>query len=217
MNNQKVYILGSGRFGSRAFHYLKPRFQQANMTVVDKKIDRLKPIVAHGGRAVAMDAVFFLTAAKAKMDLDDWIVPAVPIHLAFEWLRRELKSACRVIPVPKKLETLLPNAMKGTEGQIYASNADFICPDNCPEPADYCIATGEPRPQVLCDTLSSLKLPGFHATGIVSSQLAPGVGGYQWRTLYRALKEIKAHPGDMLFSTACKCHGVMHAFRYSPS
>ena len=217
MNNQKVYIFGNGRFGSRAFHFLTPRFQHANMTVVDKKIDCLKPIIAQGSHAVAMDAVSFLTAAKAKMDLDDWIVPAVPIHLAFEWLQQELQSACRAIPVPKALENLLPNAMRGTDGQIYVSNADFICPDDCPEPAAYCTVTGEPRPQVLCDTLSCLKLPGFLATCIVSSQLAPGVGGYQWRTLCRALEDIKAHPGDMLVSTACKCHGVMHALRYCPT
>lgn len=217
MNNQKVYILGSGRFGRRAFNYLKPRFQKANITVVDQRFDRLKPIIADGGQAVAMDAVSFLTAAKAKLDLDDWIVPAVPIHLAFEWLQQELKSECRPIPVPEELEALLPNVMKGTDGQIYTSNADFICPDDCPEPVNYCTVTGEPRPQVLCDTLSSLKLPGFHATGLVSLQLAPGVGGYQWRALCRALKDIKAHPGGMLFSTACKCHGVMHAFRYCPS
>jgi len=217
MNNQKVYILGSGRFGRRAFNFLEPRYQRANITVVDKKFDCLKPIIAHGGHAVAMDAVSFLTTAKAKMDLDDWIVPAVPIHLAFEWLQQELKSEYRAIPVTKELETLLPNVMKGTDGQIYVSNADFICPDDCPEPTDYCTVTGEPRPQVLCDTLASLELPGVHATCIVSSQLAPGVGGYQRRTLCRALKEIKAHPGDMLVSTACKCHGVMHALRYCPS
>lgn len=135
MINRKVYILGSGRFGSRAFINLKPRFQLANMTVVDKRVGRLKPIIEDGGHAVAMNAVSFLTTAKTKMDLNDWIIPAVPIHLAFEWLQQELKSAYRSIPVPKELENLLPNAMRGTDGQIYVSCADFICPDDCPEPA----------------------------------------------------------------------------------
>ena len=218
MNKQKAYILGSGSFGSRAFNSLQPRFQKANITVMDKSLSALKGIIANRGHTVVMDAVSYLTASKEKMDSDDWIIPAVPIHLAYEWLRQELKiiSECNAFPVPEALETLLPNTIKGVDGQLYASNADFICPDDCPEPDDYCTVTGKSRPQGLSDTLSSLKLPGFHSTCIVSSQLAPGVGGFQWSILHKTLKEIKAHPGKILVSTSCKCHCVIHAFRYKP-
>jgi hypothetical protein len=139
--------------------------------------------------------------------------------VAVEWLLQELKPASdgRIIPVPEELETRLPNPIRGAEGQLYVSNAAFICPDDCPEPDDLCTVTGEPRPLVLCDTLSNLILPGYHATCIVSSQLAPGVGGYQWRTLLGVLADIKAHPGKILVSTACKCHAVVHAFVHHPN
>ena len=212
-NYQKAYILGSGSFGSRAYNSLQTRFQKANLIVVDNQISQLIKIADDKGRAVAMDAISFLATSKEKIDPDDWIVPAVPIHVAFEWLRQELSSTsdCQTVPVPEALEALLPNPLRGADGQLYASNADFICPDECPEPDDYCTVTGESRPQVLCDTMSDLRLPGYNAACIVSLQLAPGLGGFQWRTLLRTVQDIQAHPGRVLVSTACKCHGVMHA------
>lgn len=218
MNHQATYILGSGHFGRRAFSVLQRQFQTADIRVVDHRPGQLESILAGGGRAIAMDAISFLTSSKTNIHPDDWIVPAVPIHVAFEWIWQELKptSECKALPVPEPLAARLPNPMRGGQGQLYISNADFICPDDCPEPDDLCTVTGEPRPQVLCDTLSNLRVPGYHSACIVSSQLATGVGGFQWRSLLRALKHIKSHPGSILVSTACKCHGVMHAFDYLP-
>lgn len=214
MNHSRVFILGSGHFGSRAFFFLQPRFQPAGLTVVDKRYDRLKKIVTGGGNAVVMDAISFLQSSKDRIDIDDWIVPAVPIHVAYEWLRQELKAETvfKTIPVPKKLEALLPNPIRGVNGELYASNADFLCPEDCDEPDQYCTVTGEPRPQIVCDTLSGLKLSGYHSKCIVSSQLAPGVGGFQIRALLQAKKELKTHIGKYLISTSCKCHSVIHAF-----
>jgi len=219
MRHQKAYILGSGSFGSRAFSFLQRQFQTVDILVVDHRSGPLERILADGGRTIVMDAISFLTSSETNIHPDDWIVPAVPIHVAFEWIWQELKpiSECTAIPVPEMLEARLPNPIRGAQDQLYISNAPFICPDDCPEPDDLCTVTGEPRPQVLCDTLSNLRLPDYHSTCIVSSQLAPGVGGYQFRTLLRALKDIKAQPGKILVSTACKCHGVMHAFHYHSS
>ena len=214
MNHQRAFILGSGSFGSRAFFFLQPRFHLANLTVVDLEYHKLEKIIAEGGHAIVMDVISFLRSSKGKIGLDDWIIPAIPIHVAYEWLRQELKSikGFTAMPVPEKLETILPNPIRGVDGQLYASNANFKCPDNCPEPDGYCTITGEPRPQILYDTLSSLSLSGFVSICIVSHQLAPGVGGFQLRALHQALEEIQSNPGKILVSTSCKCHCVMHAF-----
>ena len=214
MNHSKTYILGSGHFGSRAFFFLRQRFPSASLTVVDTRYNTLKKIVAEGGNAVALDAISFLQSSKERMDPDDWIIPAVPIHVAYEWLRRELKTETvfKTIPAPKELESLLPNPIRGDNGQLYASNADFLCPDDCDEPDQYCTVTGEPRPQVLCDILTDLKLSDYYSICIVSSQLAPGVGGFRFQALLQALKELKTHPGKCLVSTSCKCHCVIHSF-----
>ncbi|MFC1878172.1 hypothetical protein ACFL2E_13035 [Thermodesulfobacteriota bacterium] len=214
MSRQSVFILGSGCFGRRAFSLLQQRFQLSGITVVDIQYHKLKKIAAQGGRTIVMDAVSFLASSKEKIGSDDWIVPAIPIHVAFEWIRQALKSEkeLKTIPVPYRLEAMLPNPIRGTEGQLYVSNTDFICPDDCPEPETYCTVTGKPRPQVLCELLYGPNLPDFHSICVVSSQLAPGVGGFQMRTLQQALKGIRSHPGNILISTACKCHGVVHAF-----
>lgn len=143
----------------------------------------------------------------------------IPIHVAYEWLRQELKTETvfKTIPVPKELEALLPNPIRGVNGQLYTSNADFLCPDDYDEPDQYCTVTGEPRPQLLSDTLPGLKLSGYHSICIVSSQLAPGVGGFQFRALLQTKKELKTHPGKCLVSTSCKCHSVIHAFSLYPN
>jgi hypothetical protein len=216
MQISKAYILGCGSFGSRAFKLLQPRLHKGGIVVIDHQYQPLEKIIARGGNTMVMDAISFLASSQEKLHPDDWIVPAVPIHAAFEWIHAELSSraSCRIIPVPEPLDDLLPNTIRGADGQLYASNADFICPHNCPEPDDHCTVTHEPRPQVLCDTLARLNISGYHSVCIVSSQLAPGVGGFQRRTLLRALEEIQAHPGKVLVSTACKCHGVVHAFKY---
>jgi hypothetical protein len=115
--------------------------------------------------------------------------------------------------IPEHLVISLPNTIKGDHGELYISNADFICPENCPEPEDICTYTGMPRPHLLHQVLSAIDDKSFYPVVITSSQLQPGIGGYSARTLFEALKKVKHAAGPVLLSTACRCHGVMHAFR----
>jgi hypothetical protein len=46
----------------------------------------------------------------------------------------------------------------GKAGQVFISHADFICPDNCPEPKDKCTVTGKPRPKDLFRLLRDLDI-----------------------------------------------------------
>jgi hypothetical protein len=211
--SERVFILGSGESGSRALASVQTLFRPAKLTMVDMRPERLKQAIAAGGNALVMDAISFLISSSHKMDPDDWIIPAVPLHVAWEWLRRKSYPGIEIkkIRAPEALESLLPNPMRGADGQLFASNADFICPPDCLEPDECCTITGEPRPQILCEALSNLKLAGYHSTCIVSEQLAPGVGGYQFRALLRARKALTRHPGKILVSTSCKCHCVVHA------
>lgn len=215
---QIAYILGGGNFGSRAFARLQSSFLSSNLTVVDREPAALEAVEAAGGRVVHADAPAFLAASQAQMGLDDWIIPAIPIHVAFAWLQEMLSPAMHfeTMPAPRELEVLLPNVMRGAAGELYISNADFRCPDECLEPDDLCTATGKPRPRVLHATLSGLTLSGYRSICIVSEQLGPGVGGYRLRALHKALETVRRNPGSFFVSTACKCHGVLHAFHCSP-
>jgi hypothetical protein len=96
------------------------------------------------------------------------------------------------------------------------SYADFICPDDCPEP-DVCTITGKRREKPLYELLRSLDV-GFRVHIIRSHQLAPGLGGYTVADLKRAAETLAGHRnGKWLVGTACKCHGILTAFEIHPA
>lgn len=64
----------------------------------------------------------------------------IPIYLAFEFLLSKLKPLGAKIGKVPSLPGL-PNSMMGKKGDLYTSLANFFCPEDCPEPAQYCTAT----------------------------------------------------------------------------
>ena len=208
------WIIGYGRVGRRALTRLQRQSPGADFTIVDPHLSGPRK----GMQNVQwqdQDGVAFLVAHHLELSAErsPWIVPALPLHLAFEWIAARLRIQCDVapIPVPSALTDQLPNAVVGSEGQVYMSNADFICPDNCSEPHEFCTATGRRRPRDLYAILSDIQLEGYRSIVVHSRQLAPGVGGYRGRQLEEALQTVQAQQGNVLLSTASKCHGVIHA------
>ena len=212
---EQYWIIGFGKVGRRALERLHHKSPAAGMTIVDP----LDPGSQHGMQTVkryVAEGVAFLLSRNLEAQDDDspWIVPALPIHLAYDWIAARLRREVffRPCPVPKAVAAQLPNAMPGEEGQVYMSNADFVCPDDCNEPPKACKVTGQPRPYDLHETLADMRPEGYRPVVIRSYQLAPGVGGFRARQLADALAAIRRKPGKYLLSTASKCHGVMHAF-----
>lgn len=209
MRNRPFWIMGAGRFGRLAWERLLNKQPGADISVVD----RLGGPVPSGIEMVTADAVDFL---RDNLDARTgaWIIPAVPVHLAYEWLAGKLVRECRFNPldVPPGLMSQLPNLCRGHDGQVYISNADFRCPDDCLEPGATCPHTRKPRPRVLHTFLADLTIEKFSPVVIRSLQLAPGVGGFRAATLWTLYQEMRSRKGHFLFSTACKCHAVMNAF-----
>jgi hypothetical protein len=211
------WIIGGGKFGLQAAHKLGKANPSDQITIVEHKKTACRQISKLSYQAVCMDGIQYLDRHLISAHYPDWIVPAIPLHVAFEWIRAKL-SACNEplrIPVPTELISELPNPIRGKAGQLYISIADFKCPDNCPEPADICTYTGKPRLMILHEFLKSIQHRDFKSIVIRSHQLAPGVGGYKPEELFNALKEIETTQAPVLLSTACSCHGVMDAFKYS--
>jgi hypothetical protein len=92
------------------------------------------------------------------------------------------------------------------------SIADFECPENCPEPAGKCTHTGKPRPYRVYEKLAGIEYGGCRSIVVQSHQLSPGVGGFKPKALFQALEAVAVAERPVLLSTACTCHGVMHAF-----
>jgi hypothetical protein len=132
--------------------------------------------------------------------------------VASEWLKGNLSEIYDIhsIKIPASWRSQLPNAIEGNAGQVYVSHADFICPDNCPEPEKVCTHTGKPRPLDLFRLLARLKLGHVRPIVLRSRQLLPGVGGIYPSDLINALGAvIKSSRHPVMIATACRCHGVV--------
>lgn len=213
-----IWILGAGQFGEIAAVRLRLKNSEATIIVVDQDPAALRSVEAVATAAVAGDGAVYLAEHLTDTAGPDWIVPAIPIHLAFEWLRIRLSEAycLEKMAVPEALTRKLGCVITGQNGSVYTSLADFICPGNCPEPADLCFVTGKPRPIDLYAELSAGASCGITPVIIRSRQLSAGVGGYRPGDLFDALRKVETCRGAVLLGTACRCHSVLDAFRLVP-
>jgi hypothetical protein len=166
----------------------------------------VEPIVDEGVR--------FLADNFSQLSPSNIIVPAVPVHLAFEWLTIYLSDSFRIkpIPVPEGIRTSLPYTWQTQDGSLLVSYANFRCPDDCPEPADYCTVTGKKRGKPLFQLLREIQVMDFAVHVIRSRQLAPGLGGYRVDILREMVTKITSQKFEnWIIGTACKCHGTLSA------
>jgi len=181
---RELWVLGAGHFGFLAVKRLQRLIEPAGMLVVDHQEHRLARI----GKELEVkthkaDAVSFLLDNPPGDFV--WLVPAVPIHLAFRWILFLLNSAGNAhgVPVSSAVDSQVPNPHRTETGTVYTSFADFLCPDGCNEPDDFCTHTRGPRPGNLFEVLAEMQIPGASVSVLRSQQLAPGVGGYAARVI----------------------------------
>lgn len=209
----RFWIIGAGRFGQIAVKRISRHIPGATITVVDKK-----PFISDnaGITTINADGIEWL---KAMLDQDaavDMIVPAIPVHVAAEWLKLNLLNVydIRAVSIPDFWLTQMPNAFRGKLGQAFVSHADFICPDNCPEPEKICTHTGKPRPLDLFCLLGNLDFEDVLPIVLRSHQLLPGVGGIHLADFLTARDTAcKNSQRPLMIATACRCHGVVDFMR----
>lgn len=209
-----AWILGAGRFGLLAVQRLILDTDHPAV-VVDGNRQRLMNIPQDRPLVKVHGDIFVFLSNQALAD-DQWIIPAVPVHVAYGWMLMELgkKGIARRLSVPDIVDNHVPHPLRTPAGTVYASHATFRCPDDCPEPEDHCTVTKKPRPEKLYQTLRHLTVAAFGTVVIQSRQLAPGVGGYTGGQLKEALRIIEASPGPYLVATSCSCHAVIDALSW---
>lgn len=212
---RRIRVLGAGRFGRLAAQRLKVRFPEALLSVTDRDAQRVSEITARLEIPGDVDECIS-SVSRAKLEDDVWLIPSVPVHVAFEWVLNELGRAgnCRRLPVPEEVAFKIPNPIRAPSGALYASFATFVCPDYCSEPDEICTHTGKKRPGDLYELLGGVDAPGFDVVVLRSRQLAPGVGGYPGRSLRKLADEVGAKPGAWLIATSCRCHAVINALEW---
>ena len=207
---EEIWIVGAGQFGLIAYQRLSKGHRERRFAVVDPVESNLLKCKGPNTTLEQGDGALFLEQNLDAENGPDWIIPALPVHLAVEWLLLRLgPERLRRIASPLEMDPLLPNPMRGPDGDIYVSHADFKCPDDCAEPLDTCTATGKKRKQNMFEILGQIRLSPFQPLAIRSHQLGPGIGGYRPRQLLSLLDEVEKARGHLLVSTACRCHGVI--------
>ncbi|MGW8194439.1 MAG: potassium transporter [Desulforhopalus sp.] len=211
---ERIWVLGAGRFGLRAAMLLHQKIPQGAITLVDSRPLAEAPADVE---FVCGDAVDWLVEHLVDDSVETWIIPAVPFHLAAEWLKRKIIVAGKsVLPVAISAATAnrFPNPYRLGPSQLALSHADFLCPENCPEPEKFCTFTGQPRPEPLYRLLDTAAGDGFTPLVLRSRQFGAGVGGYLPADLLDLYNRAVSLPGaKLLVGTACSCHGIIDGLR----
>ena len=82
-------ILGAGKFGRLALERLARQDAAATFLVVDRMPAALAAVRAlkiPGVTGVVAEAVAFLAAQLREDSPWDWLIPMVPVHVAWAWL-----------------------------------------------------------------------------------------------------------------------------------
>jgi len=213
----KTYlIVGCGHFGGRAVEQLLKKKSHRTIIAVDKSREAVKKLSHLPIETIVDDGLSYLNQLLSEGGTPHYIIPSVPFHLAFEFILLRLKPfGARRAEIPS-LPSNLPNPEIGKTGDLYTSFADFLCPEDCPEPSRYCTVTRKRREKPLYDILRELEGP-FESRVFISEPLAIGVGGFQTKELLALLEDVKKKRKShdlILISTASRCHGVTSALSF---
>ena len=213
----RTHIIGCGKFGYRALEFYAQKRGPQTLVLVDSESENLiagQKLLSSANAHFSIchrDAVDYLITLLEDPEAlqNDWIIPTVPLHLGFAVLCR----VSRREQLPWTTLPSLPNLFAGEGDEIYSSLADFTCSPDCPQPQTHCFHTGKKRDPSLLNLLARLEFyrQGERLSSIVlpSTQIGPGLGGFPLRRLGRIISFVNNRcPEPLLFSTACRCHGV---------
>jgi hypothetical protein len=209
-------ILGAGKFGRLSLRRLTARDPEARFLVIDRQESALAEARTSKNERAEMragEAVTYLATHLGPEPPWDWLIPMVPVHVAYGWLLAGPLAGEDWEPaeVPRDLEDLAALAVRGSARELYLSQARHRCPDDCDEPRA-CPVTGEEH-QPLFTKLTEASCPELPILVVASRQLAPGVGGFAPQRLLELAAKVAEAPGPLLIATACRCHGVVHGLK----
>ena len=209
----QVFIVGFGKFGKKALTQAVRLWGKARIWIIDS---RPEVFTAPGpgpwpGIWTLADGPQFLSDYQDWIGDEDWVIPALPVHLAWKWLNLNLETrpSLKAVLPPQSLGFGLAYSRTDIKG-LYLSYADFTCPENCPAPIRHCFKTKEKRAVPLWKFLSEQQCSKGTLGVIESRQIAPGVGGYAFKELRRIRNLAKKAGPPFFVATACRCHGVIH-------
>lgn len=208
MADRRFIVVGAGHFGKRACLYLK-RDPKRQVVAID--VDKENALWAKkwGIDFVGKDGISFLIDPDFEIRPQDYLIPALPIHLAAYWLlaKGPKEVSLRLAPIPEEVIAQLPNPFILKDHSCVTSSADFLCPEDCKE-GPICPVTGQKRRAPLYNILREIKT-SYPLYLIRSRQLGPGMGGYKMEELQRLMSLPFKEHSSIIIGTACSCHGIL--------
>jgi hypothetical protein len=205
-------IIGAGKRGSFARIAVEGlREKAAEIHLVDVDTDAVSIAEALGVTHFIEDGIKRVVRLIEHERLHyEWIIPNLPRHLVFEVVLRIVGKARKTERIPIPDTTSFPNPFPGKNGEVYASLAEGMCPQDCRGPYPVCPATEKPRERHLYEILRGIPFEGFEHLVVRSHQLAAGTGGVRSRDLL-GLLDFAETDGRKIISTSCECHGMTAA------
>ncbi len=210
-----MFIVGFGKFGEKALDRVTSLWGKDRIWIIDHSPEVLGQKKTLPGIRVLADGPQFLTKYQDWIKDEDWVIPALPVHLAWKWLDINLKTpkGHETVSPPKEFGYGLPYCEFFEQG-LFLSYASFVCPENCPAPIHHCFKTKEKRPVPLWQFIADQRGRNKGLEVIESRQLAPGTGGYPFGELRRIRNQAMVSPRPFWVATACRCHGVIHGLTW---
>lgn len=226
---QLLLVIGGGEYGSRALEF--GREMNARTVIIDQnprsQAARVATHVISPEEVSSIDvgeAGFIEGEVGAVLDLlkqetPYYVFTAIPIHLGSQLARRRAELMGRQF---KPWEEGLREALTGLpprivrmigDGSIIASYmpSDLQCQDDCLSPYR-CPVTGKVKPAPLYALFQYAVSDLPYAIVLVKDQLRPGLGAIRGGSLQELLGLVDERPSSLVVATACRCHGVLHAF-----
>ena len=234
-----ILVVGGGNFGVKALQHLS---KIDRVLVVDpngnclakdyveyvvRDLEEFLVIERHGTALLIADGAEILAKLLEKRVTLRYVVPAAPMHVAYEalknflkWKGFNVKPFHRISPIARELEVLgVEVHLAPSHGMLVASYMPFTmkCRLPCSEPS-VCPVTGKVKPTQLYKAFNNILSRYFRRSLVLTSiLLAESIGGYDPKPLQNFATKLSNEivSGDVVaIATACSCHGIANIFTY---
>ena len=85
---RKILILGAGKFGLKAARAARHRWPGSDILVVDQDVQACLDVEKQQFRVVCEPGISYLARRMQEPHRPDWVVPCIPVHVAYEWIKQ---------------------------------------------------------------------------------------------------------------------------------
>ncbi len=235
LKGKLVFVMGGGKFGTRALRYLKAKGAKVLVADVNSNCTASSEVdvqaagfsvldsLADGQAAFLVGDAVDLLLGLMETKVPDLVVTAIPSNAVATvvegWLaKRGIKLEVHRKVIQKVLENIpksLVSVVDEYSGVIVVSYmpSHMRCIENCMPPKDVCASTGRPKLASMDKLLEFGVYNNVDASAILMSmQLTGGLGAIDGKEIHSLLKRLENlnKPYTLAIGTACDCHGILN-------